>query len=165
MKKIFLKSDNKAALVCDACGKRRWKDVSRFAHLEQEVRLKWTCTCGEINRVVLERRNFIRVKVKLPGTFSFYATNGKFSMAPLFVVNVSQGGLRFDRRTSAGRYPFREGDHLSVQFDLDDKNASSVSRDVVVRTIFKDGTVGAEFVSKEHYDPLGFYLAFAGFPN
>jgi hypothetical protein len=76
------------------------------------------------------------------------------------VVDISQGGLLFKRRTGLGSYPFREGDRLSVQFDLDDQNRSSVQREVGVRTIREDGSVGAEFVSKEHYDRLGPYLLY-----
>ncbi len=160
MKKIFVKSDNMATLVCDGCGKRYRRDVSRFTRLEREVRLKWTCPCGAINRATLERRNHIRFKVNLSGKFSFYSQDGKFSMVPLVVVDISRGGLQFKRRTGLGRYPFQEGDHLTVQFDLDDQDRSSVYREVGVRAIRKDGSVGAEFVSKEHYDRLGPYLLY-----
>jgi c-di-GMP-binding flagellar brake protein YcgR len=162
MKKIFVKSDNIATLVCDGCGKRRRKDVSRFTRLKQEVRLKWTCPCGAVNRAVLERRNFVRFKVNLSGKFSYHSQDGQHSVAPLVVVDISQGGLLFKRRTGLGSYPFREGDRLSVQFDLDDQNRSSVQREVGVRTIREDGSVGAEFVSKEHYDRLGPYLLYHG---
>lgn len=165
MEKIFVTSDNRATLVCNACGNRQRRDVSRFTGLQQEVRLKWRCTCGEVNRVVLERRNFIRIIVNLRGTFSFYSQDGRFSMAPMVVVNLSRGGLQFKREAYRRTHPFQEGDHLTVQFDLDDKNKSSITREVVVSTIRKDGTVGAEFLSKEHYDPLGTYIAFSGHPN
>lgn len=162
MKKIFVKSDNMATLICSDCGKQYRKDVSRFTRLKQEIRLKWTCTCGAINRATLERRSYVRFKVNLSGKFSYTSQNGEFSMAPLVVVDISQGGLQFRRRTGLGRYPFREGDQLSVQFDLDDQNRSSVQREVGVRIIRTDGSVGAEFVSKEHYDRLGPYLLYHG---
>jgi hypothetical protein len=160
MKKIFVKSDNRATLVCDGCGKRHRKDVTRFTRLKQEVRLKWTCPCGAVNRAVLERRHFVRFKVNLSGKFSFYSQDGQFSVTPLVVVDISQGGLQFRRRTGLGNYPFREGDQLAVQFDLDDRNRSSIHREVGVRTIREDGSVGAEFLSKEHYDRLGPYLLY-----
>jgi hypothetical protein len=98
--------------------------------------------------------------VNLSGKFSFYSQDGKFSMVPLVVVDISRGGLQFKRRTGLAKYPFQEGDHLTVQFDLDDQDRSSVYREVGVRAIRKDGSVGAEFVSKEHYDRLGPYLLY-----
>jgi len=53
------------------------------------------------------------------------------------------------------------GNKLVVEFHLDDKLRSPVSKEVIVTGI-KDHIVDAEFCSKEHYDRLGPYLHFNG---
>lgn len=159
MKKIFANSRHQATFLCDACGKQVVKDVSRFATLDREIRLKWRCSCGEHSNVMLERRQFVRKSVKLPGAYSFAAPDGRTLSGAVTLLDISQRGLRFKHEGSLRRPALQAGQRLSIRFKLDDEFQTTISREVVVRKISGD-VVGAEFIVREHYDKLGAYLLF-----
>lgn len=159
MKKIFVNSKNQAAFRCHACGREEMKDVSRFFSLDKEIRLKWTCACGQANTVMLERRQFFRENVRLPGSYSLDRQDGRTIINPVTIVAISHRGLSFKQGLSSRAPNFQPGDRLQVQFTLDDRLKSVVSREVVVRSV-KGSIVGVEFTSLQHADNLGNYLLF-----
>ena len=56
-------------------------------------------------------------------------------------------------------HEIKVGDILKLQFTLDDKENSEVTKEVIVRSI-SGNSLGTEFLSLEHYDKLGSYLLF-----
>ena len=93
--------------------------------------------------------------LNLPGVF---ATSDKEKRGQMTVKNLSITDIRMLFRLKP---ELIVGNKLVVEFHLDDKLRSPVSKEVIVTGI-KDHIVDAEFCSKEHYDRLGPYLHFNG---
>ncbi|MFO7753546.1 MAG: PilZ domain-containing protein [Desulfobacteraceae bacterium] len=149
--KVFVNGNNVATFVCPKCGKARRKEVSRFAGLDGEVKLKARCGCGHAYPAVLERRKQARKEVNLRG-----AVYDQGKRVPVKVENLSRKGLKLKL---INRTEFKVGERVRVEFTLDDASASKVIRDAVVRKKCP-GTAGVEFVNSEHYDKFGAYLLF-----
>ncbi len=93
--------------------------------------------------------------LSLPGIFisSNEGDKGQMTVIHLSIVKMRMK-LKFEPN-------FAVGDTLQVEFNIDDKPRSLISKNVTVSAI--DGyNVDAEFQSKEHYDKLGPYLHFNG---
>ncbi len=149
--KAFVTQEAKITITCPKCKKKQDKDVSQFMDIDQAVRLKTTCPCGHVFRIDLERRNFVRKPVRLNGTIHY---DGQ--QYPAVVADLSRKGLNI-RITDA--IDVTPGDKIQITFVLDDANHSRVSKELTVRKA-GPGTIGAEFVSLDHYDRLGPYLLF-----
>ena len=72
------------------------------------------------------------------------------------ILDLSRSGLRMKINAVA---EIKIGDILKLQFTLDDKQNSKVTKEVIVRSI-SGHSLGTEFLSLEHYDKLGSYLLF-----
>ena len=142
-------TNNEATIVCHSCGKWKQANVARYLNQNKPVKIK--CSCGAAFSVTFEIRQFYRKEVNLYGTCSMHGMGKE----QIFVKDISRGGLGFmiDRGT------VEKGDTLTVEFVLDDNARSTISEDVIVRTV-KDRFIGAEFVNLcEHAKKvLGFYL-------
>ena len=147
---VFVNSENKAIFTCPNCTKAKTVNISNLVNEKKELRVK--CTCGHVYPVVLERRKFYRKKNSLPGIFILEQSMKEFTMT---VTNLSRVGLEFNSTESE---KLKVGDHLGVEFRLDDKSRSLIRKKIIIRKI--DGkTVGAEFYLPDEYDKaLGFYL-------
>ena len=71
-------------------------------------------------------------------------------------MNISRIGIQFKLEVP---HSFSKGTKLLLEFTLDDKLKSEVSKEVVVQSE-KDLFINAEFSIKNHYDKLGPYLLF-----
>jgi len=133
MKKIYVNGNNEATIVCHSCGKWRRANVARYLGLNKPVKIK--CSCEAVFSVTFEKRRFYRKQI--------------------FIKDISSGGLGF----MINRGTVEKGDTLSVEFVLDDKARSTISENVIVRSV-KDGFIGAEFVNPCGHTKkvLGFYL-------
>ncbi len=149
--KIFVASSGKASFKCPECGKTRLLDVSKFCSLNKKIRLKYKCKCGCSSSLELERRKHIRKKVNLKAELVF-----KNKTCRATVIDISRLGLKI---RAEKELDLEIGTRLVVNFVLDDATSSRVSKEVVVRTV-KGNDVGAEFLSRDHYDKLGPYLLF-----
>ena len=149
--RVFVNGNNVATFVCPKCGKARRTDVSKFSGLDKEVKLKARCGCGYSYSVKLERRKQARKDVNLRG-----AVFERGRRVPVKVENLSRKGLKLKL---INRTEFTVGDKVKVEFTLDDKSASKVVREAVVRKKCP-GTAGVEFLTSEHYDKFGAYLLF-----
>ena len=81
--------------------------------------------------------------------------NGK-DRGMMEILDLSRSGLRMEINTDA---EIKVGDILKLQFTLDDKQNSEVTKEVIVRSI-SGHSLGTEFLSLDHYDKLGSYLLF-----
>lgn len=151
--KVFITQKNTATFVCPACQKSKTADVSKYKEAETAVRVKCKCPCGHTYSVLLERRKHIRKNLSLIGTFTNKKTSANGNMT---VTDLSRSGLRIKLNFPQDLKP---GDSLTLNFTLDDKQRSSVTKDVVVRSVH-NLSIGAEFSHYEHFDPLGSYLLY-----
>ena len=149
VKKIYVNRNNEATIVCHSCGKWKTTNVARYVNLNKPIKIK--CSCKAVFSVTFEKRGCYRKKVDLYGT-CFKHDKGE---EHIFIQNISRDGLGF----TINRGTVRIGDTLSVKFVLDDNARSTISEDVVVRSV-KDRIIGVEFVNPcEHTKKmLGFYL-------
>jgi predicted oxidoreductase len=152
--KIFLKDNGEASFVCSACGRTSKRNMEKFLNIDSPLKIKCQCKCGHSYSAQIERRQYIRKKTKLSGKF---LTPDQAKKGLMSVVDMSQTGLKMFLNVAP---EFNRGEKLMVQFNLDNRQRDLVSREVLVRNI-KGKEVGVEFLSPEHYDKLGKYLAFS----
>jgi len=93
--------------------------------------------------------------LNLPGVF---VTSDNTKRGQMTVQNLSISDIRMLFKLKP---ELIVGNKLVVEFHLDDKPRSVISKEVIVTGI-EDFIVDAEFCSKEHYDRLGPYLHFNG---
>jgi hypothetical protein len=121
--------------------------------MQTAVRVKCKCPCGHTYSALLERRKHIRKNLHLEGRYVNKNGGGKGKME---VLDLSRSGLKMKLDMETG---VKVGDILRLQFTLDDKQNSEVTKEVTVRS--KSGLLlGTEFLSLDHYDKLGSYLLF-----
>ncbi|MFO8083043.1 MAG: PilZ domain-containing protein [Desulfobacterales bacterium] len=149
---VFVNVENQAVFTCPQCTKSRAANVSRFLNQKNNSQIKIKCSCGHIFEAILERRKFYRKKTRLHGTASSEKTKKQFLIT---VVNLSRSGLEFKTRES---HLLSIGEHLWVEFTLDNNNKSLIQKKIAIKRIKKD-YVGAEFCLQDEYDKiLGFYF-------
>lgn len=152
--KIFAR-DGKATFVCPSCGFSAIQDVSRFLEIKTSTRMRCTCKqCRHTYAVLLERRRFVRKSTFFKGLYSVLPKSQ--IQGAMTVVDISRTGLKVQIPVYQ---PLFQGDILGLEFRLDRGGCPLIHREAIVRTIH-DRFVGLEFLSKEHTDPLGPYLAF-----
>jgi len=75
----------------------------------------------------------------------------------MMVKDLSRSGSRIKINTS---FPFSIDDIVHVEFNLDDKDRSFISKTAVIRSI-NGPFLGLEFTEIEKYDKIGQYLMFS----
>jgi hypothetical protein len=69
--RVFINDRGEATFICTVCDKGVIRDLSDFIHTRSAVRLKCKCSCGNVYRVLVERRRHFRKPVNLLGMFFF----------------------------------------------------------------------------------------------
>ncbi|HSO18706.1 MAG TPA: PilZ domain-containing protein [Desulfosarcina sp.] len=153
-RRVFLNDRGEGTFICPACEKGVIKDLSQFADASSAVRLKCKCRCGNVYRVLVERRRHFRKPTDLVGTFTFNTGSGRPVKGLMRIRDISQSGVRF----SVNSMPeFAVGDQLIIEFTLDDEERSQIREAGVVRRI-QSNMVGFTFKTTDHYGKLGQYL-------
>jgi hypothetical protein len=152
VKTIFVSSNLEAWLPCSECGQTYQKDVSKFMGHHTKVRLKYTCKCKHRFSVILERRRFVRKNLLLKG----YLIEGNQKI-PITVQDLSRTGIKIK---VASKMRHNIGDIIQIQFRLDNKSRSEISRAVRIKRVVPPTEFGCEFTQEEHYDDLGKYFLF-----
>jgi hypothetical protein len=149
VKKLYVTGNNEATIICDSCGKWKRVNVARYLDLNKPVKIK--CSCEAVFSVTFEKRQYYRKKVNLYGTCSMHGMGEE----QIFIKDISRGGLGF----TISKGTIKKGDTLTVEFVLDNNARSTISENVIVRSV-KDGFIGAQFVSpcENTKKVLGFYL-------
>ncbi len=155
IKTVYISATNQATFTCPQCEATKTVDVSRYAKMDQTVKVKSTCGCGHTWTSVLEKRKVYRKGVSLPGTFTHLVDNNPVTKGSLEVTDISAGGLKIKLLELID---LRLNDKLRVEFHLDDARHTLISKDVLVKNI--DGIyIGVAYSRSESDDPaLGFYL-------
>lgn len=149
--KIFLTKSAKAVVLCPQCGKAKMMDFERFIDMNREIKLKITCKCSHVFKVILERRRHARKHVRLPG--GLIGGNKNY---PITILDISRMGMRLRTKEVLGLNP---EDKVAIGFILDDAGKSKVSKEVVIKKIDKQ-YIYVEFLSQHHYDKFGTYLLY-----
>jgi hypothetical protein len=155
IKTVYISSTNHATFTCPKCEATKTVNVTRYAKMDQTVKVKSKCACGHAWTSVLEKRKVYRKHVSLPGTFTHIVDKNPVYKGDMEVTDISAGGLKIKLLEP---HDFRLDHKLRVEFQLDDARATQISKDVLVKNI--DGMyLGVAFTSAEAGDPaLGFYL-------
>ncbi len=154
--KIFMTKNMEAVFYCPECGNEKKMDVTKFTHVDKEIKLKVTCKCSHVFPVILERRKNVRRAVNLSGTL--IKGSKKY---PVQVIDVSRQGLKIcmEEILNLKSGDLNLNDKVVIDFILDDAGKSRVSKEVTVKKIDKK-YLGVIFLSDVHYDKFGTYLLF-----
>ena len=151
--KTYIRPDNTAVITCPHCG--RQSTIHTESLKEHKSKLKVRCDCKNMFTVDLEFRQRIRKTTSLKGTYKNHSQKGR--TGNMRVMNISVSGLEFSTLDIDN---FKEGDELSLTFNLDDEHRSEVRKDATVRSV-RTKSVGCEFVGSGNlaFDgPLGLYV-------
>jgi hypothetical protein len=156
--KVFINNDNMATFVCPKCNKTATVGVSEYKEIDKAVRVQHTCACGHSHTVLLERRQFYRKDVNIPGEYFLPDENVKKAMT---VKDLSRSGLKFETATEA---ELKVGDKLFVEFSLHNEPQTMIQKEVTVKTV-SGCHIGTAFCSRDFknatdkaYDiAIGFY--------
>ena len=151
---VVLNDQKEGIFLCPACENSVVRDLSKVAHAKSAIRVKCNCKCGNIFRVLVERRKNIRKSVNLVGMCHFIDGSGKNKKRLIKIHDISFSGLQF----SLNDIPkFRFGDQIIVDFRLDDRERNEVKeKGIVIRITSK--IVGLQFASEDRCRPLKLYL-------
>ena len=152
---VFVKPGHSAIVSCPYCQCRKEIPVAKFRGKKCSLKIK--CSCTEVYIANLEFRKKPRKKTNLRGSFTNHSQK-KFS-GDLVVKNLSLGGLEFVT-TAIDR--FRNGDELTVVFNLDNAEKTTIKKEVTVCSVRKQAdSVGCEFIRSTDIaldKDLGIYL-------
>jgi len=153
-RRVFINDKGQGTFICPACEKGVIRDLSQFTEIKSAVRLKCKCNCGNVYRVLVERRRHFRKSVNLVGMFIYRGAKKAPPKGLIKILDISQSGICF----SVNAIPeFEVGSKLTLEFTLDDEEHSQVQEDCTVRRI-RSNIVGVEFDKLDHYGKLGRYL-------
>jgi hypothetical protein len=155
VEKVYITNENKATFICPLCEKTKTVDVSKYAQMNQTVKVKSRCSCGHKWTAVLEKRKQYRKGAKLSGIYKYVVDGKEMDRGTMKVIDLSAGGVKLKLEVNR---PFQVGDNLQIEFKLDDKKQTLIQKTVVIRNI-SDSYYGTAFKDADTYDPvLGFYL-------
>lgn len=154
VQKVFITGKSQALIVCQKCGQAKTieADAAAVRGKTAQIRCK---TCGNSFQVVFEARAKYRKDTALEGHY-FRKNPGGDEFGRMAVCDLSLGGLRFE---PIGKSSFQVGDVLTVDFQLDDAEKSTIRANVIVKSI-GERDVGVEFAMLDEHmrKLLGFYL-------
>ncbi len=155
VEKVFVSAESTATFVCPKCSRSRTQDVSLYLEADREIKAKIRCKCGHRFETTVDRRKYYR---KITNLVGIYLIEEKGITGQMTVKDISRGGLKFQIHSPPA---FKIGDRIVVEFRLDDRYKTSISKSLIIKSI-SDGYVGTQFVS---IDPtsaidkaIGFYL-------
>ena len=159
---VQVKTDGKAPISCPECACLKTVFVKGFRDKKDPIRVK--CPCGKKFSISLEFRQQYRLPTDLDGYYVRKDLFRDFDKAENQVVtktncrvkDLSRDGVGFERMSPQ---EVAEGNHVWLQFKLDDAKGSTITREVIVKAV-TDQKVGGQFVPRPcGTEPeLGFYL-------
>ena len=153
--KVYITSQQMATFICPKCSRSKTVNVSKYTSLEKLIKVNVKCPCGHAYTSILEKRKQYRKKTNLAGTYIHFIDGRPINRGVMTVEDISATGMKL-RLNAALSSPI--GDHLDVEFNLDDNNRTLIKKHVIIRNIY--GTsLGVEFGPTEALEKaLGFYL-------
>lgn len=155
VEKVYITNKNMATFICPQCEKTLTVDVSRYAQMEQTVKVRSKCSCGNKWTSVLEKRKQYRKGANLRGIYKYIVDGKEVDRGNMTIVDISAGGVKLkldvDRNLQTGHL-------LKLEFKLDDTKQTPMQKTVVIRNA-NSPYYGAAFRDADLYDPvMGFYL-------
>ena len=153
--KVYITSQQMATFVCPICSRSKTINVSKYTNLDKLINVNVKCPCGHAYTAILEKRKQYRKKTNLSGTYIHMVDGRPMNRGVMTVEDISASGLKL-RLSSILNCAI--GDHLDVEFNLDDYNRALIKKHVIIRNI-TGSNLGVEFGPSEALDKaLGFYL-------
>ena len=155
VEKVYITDTNMATFICPQCKKTLTVDVSKYAQMEQTVKVKSKCSCGNNWISVLEKRKQYRKGVNLKGIYKYIVDGEEVDGGKMTVVDISAGGVKV--KLDVDR--ILKVDHLlKLEFKLNDSKQTPMQKTVIIRNA-NNPYYGASFRDADLYDPvMGFYL-------
>lgn len=155
VEKVYITDANKATFICPQCEKSLTVDVTKYAQMDQTVKVKSKCSCGNTWTSILEKRKQYRKGVNLEGIYKRFLDGKEADRGKMLVIDVSAGGVKIKLEVARD---FKVGNTLDIEFKLDDNKQTLIKKTVIVRN-GSGNYYGAAFKDADSYDPvLGFYL-------
>jgi hypothetical protein len=152
---VFLNENNEATFLCKNCGNGVTRDLSKLLHAQAAIRVKCKCKCGNVFRVLVERRRNHRKTVNLLGMCHYLNGSGQTKKHLIKVLDISPTGLQF----SINDMPrFNVGDKVFADFRLDDRNYTEIQVKGAIKRM-RSKKVGMEFIAIERPKILTLYLS------
>jgi c-di-GMP-binding flagellar brake protein YcgR len=139
-----------AAFTCPKCVKTKIVNVSKYLYANQQINVRCKCPCGNTFTVFLDRRQFSREEIQLPGIYILYSDGKETLRGQMVVSDISASGLKL---TIPERRHFEIGDLFLVVFNLDDQDRSLIKKEVIVRNIHHP-SLGIEFRSVDEMNKV-----------
>lgn len=149
---VFVSNDLTTTLVCPNCSRAKKISVAKYLHIKHTIKVR--CTCNTVYNVHLNFRRHYRKQVRLTGTYRTIHQKPA-SRGAIIINDISPGGLSF---AVSGKNKLETGYVLELQFELDDRDKTALTKQVVVRSI-NGKLVGCEFIQDRPLEKaLAFYL-------
>lgn len=140
IEKVFINDDNIAKFGCPKCKAVKKINTSKYKERANSLRLKYSCKCGHVRIIQLERRRFFRKNVSLAGTFQY---EGSKEVYPMIVKDISRTGLLFEVNDVS---VITVDKKVSVEFRLDNQEKMQIRRNILIKNI-KGFSIGGIFIS------------------
>lgn len=150
-KKAFVREDGDTTIVCPRCFKSR---TAKMTHPKNKnPTFKVRCTCTHIFKIQLEFRKNYRKETMLVGQYILESPARAGGATE--IINLSETGLCFKVR---GVHNIKEGNHGVVEFTLDNRKQTEMTKKFIVRNITAN-SIGCEFLDQQAFErELGFYF-------
>ena len=152
--RVFLNENNEATFLCKNCGTGVTRDLSKVIHAQTAIRVTCKCKCGNVFRVLVERRRDFRKRVNLLGMCQYLNASNRTQKRLIKVLDISRKGLQFSINDMPG---FAVGDKVLAGFRLDDINYTEIKVKGAVKRI-RSQNVGVEITAIDRPKKLAFYL-------
>lgn len=147
---FYVDVHEQSLVECPHCGLKKTVNAAKFKASNNA--LKFKCRCGGKFTGFFEFRRYYRKKVDLEGAFENKESGEGGTM---YVDSLSLDGVGFK---VSGPHRIRQGDILSLRFNLDDAKHTRLERKVRVMSV-RDQSVGTQFTRRKEFDPeLALYL-------
>jgi len=150
--KTYVRPDNTAVLNCPHCGRQKAILAESFKGYKHKLKVK--CNCQNVFTAFLEFRERVRKKTYLKGTYINHSREDR--SGDLTTQDISLTGLAF---SSLDIKNFKEGDEISIEFNLEDEHQTEIKKKAVVRSV-RQRVIGCEFEKTEEAigSPLWQYI-------
>ena len=152
--RVFLNEKNEATFLCKNCGTGVTRELSKVIHAQTAIRIKCKCKCGNVFRVLVERRRDFRKSVNLLGMCHYPNDSNLTQKRLIKVLDISRKGLQFSINDMPG---FTVGDKVLADFRLDDINYTEIKVKGAVKRI-RSKNVGIEITAIDRQKKLTLYL-------
>lgn len=149
--KAYVRINKTATIVCPACGATKNINTQQLKGSGNTFKVR--CRCNVIFDVQIDFRQTYRKQVNLTGTY-ILLRDGQGG-GDIHIRNISTGGIGF---TVSGTHQLKKGQVLGIEFQLNDKNQTTIRKKTVIVSVNKN-QIGCRFsASEETGKALGFFL-------